>query len=53
MGGKGDQLEAPGRSGGGEKGPDSKHILQLELVGSADRPDVGCGRGRFGRPQRF
>lgn len=53
MGGKGDQLEVLGGSGGGEKGSDSKHILQLELISSADGPDVGCGRGRPGRPQRF
>ena len=34
-----------GGDGGGEKGPDSEHVWELERIGSADRPDVGCERG--------
>lgn len=34
-----------GGDGGGEKGPDSEHVWKLELIGSADGPDVGCERG--------
>lgn len=34
-----------GGNGGGEQGPDSEHVWKLELIGSANGPDVGCERG--------
>lgn len=34
-----------GGDGGGEKGPDSEHVWELERIGSADRPDVGVKEG--------
>lgn len=55
MGARKTRSEAPGGpGGGGEKGPDSEHILKLRLVGGpAEGPDVGCERGESGRPPKF
>ena len=46
MGVRATRSEAQGRGDGrGEKEPDSEHVWKLELIGSADGPDVGCEGG--------
>ena len=42
-----------GGDGGGERGSDSEHVWELELIGSADGPDVGCERGEWRWNQGF
>ena len=39
--------------GEGEQGPDSEHVWKLELIGSANGPDVGCERAEWRWNQGF